>query len=217
MASLMVRWPAGQSKTGSRSPVPAKSNAPYNVSMRFAPWLELMVCWFAWIYPFLFRAPHFQKRSSVTASRPSMLGILLEAMGIFIAFVFRLSPDAPLDPVRFAASAVFAVLAAALSWTAVRHLGRQFRIRAGLYEDHQLIRTGPYAFVRHPIFASLLCALLCTLLLLTPWQWCVVSLALFLAGTEIRIRTEERLLASRFPDEFIEYRRTVSAYLPFLR
>jgi protein-S-isoprenylcysteine O-methyltransferase Ste14 len=104
-----------------------------------------------------------------------------------------------------------------LSWSSVRHLGRQFRIQAGLYEDHRLIRTGPYRLVRHPIFASLLSALLCTLLLLTPWQWCIVSLALFLLGTEIRIRTEERLLASRFPEEFLEYRRHVPAYLPFLR
>jgi len=71
--------------------------------------------------------------------------------------------------------------------------------------------------VRHPIYASLLAALLCTLLLLTPWQWCLVSLALFVAGTEIRVRTEDRLLASRFPEAFREYRRKVPAYLPFLR
>jgi len=109
------------------------------------------------------------------------------------------------------------VLAAVLSWTSVRHLGQQFRIQAGLYEDHKLIRTGPYGVVRHPIFASLLAALLCTLLVLTPWQWCVVSLALFLAGTEIRIRTEEHLLASRFPDDFRDYRLKVYAYVPFVR
>jgi protein-S-isoprenylcysteine O-methyltransferase Ste14 len=185
--------------------------------MPLVPWVELMVCWFAWIYPFLFRAPHFQKRPSVTASRPSLAGLFLEGLGIFIAFVFRLPPDHPPGTPRVAASLIFAALAAVLSWSSVHHLGRQFRIQAGLYEDHQLVRSGPYAVVRHPIFVSLLAALLCTLLVLTPWQWCVVSLALFLAGTEIRIRTEERLLASRFPDEFPEYRRHVPAYLPFLR
>ena len=185
--------------------------------MQFVPWVELMVCWFAWIYPFLFRAPHFQKRPSVTASKPTLAGLSLEALGIFIAFVFRMPPDVHPGAARIAASAIFAVLASLLSWSSIQHLGRQFRIQAGLYEDHRLIRTGPYRWVRHPIFASLLSALLCTLLLLTPWQWCVVSLALFLLGTEIRIRTEERLLASRFPEEFPEYRRHVPAYLPFLR
>jgi protein-S-isoprenylcysteine O-methyltransferase Ste14 len=179
--------------------------------------MELMVCRFAWIYPFLFRAPHFQKRPSVTASRPSIVGLLLEALAIFIAFIFRLPPDVHPGAPRVAASAMFAILAAVLSWTSVDHLGCQFRIQAGLYEDHRLIRTGPYGVVRHPIFASLLSALLCTLLLLTPWQWWVVSLALFLFGTEIRVSAEERLLASRFPQEFPEYRRHVPAYLPFLR
>lgn len=176
-----------------------------------------MVCWFAWIYPFVFRAPHFQKRPSITSSKPSLAGMALEGLGILTALVFRLPPGSPPGAWRVAAAAIFAALAAVLSWTAVGHLGRQFRIRAGLYEDHKLIRSGPYAVVRHPIFASLLSALLCTLMLLTPWQWCVVSLALFLLGTEIRIRTEEHLLASRFPDEFRHYRHNVPAYLPFLR
>jgi protein-S-isoprenylcysteine O-methyltransferase Ste14 len=185
--------------------------------MQLVLWIELMLCWFAWIYPFLFRAPHFQKRPSITKSKPSLIGLSLEALGIFTAFVFRLPPSAPPSAIRMALSLIFAVLAAVLSWSSVRHLGRQFRIQAGLYEDHKLIRTGPYGVVRHPIFASLLSALVCTLLLLTPWQWCIVSLSLFLLGTEIRIHTEERLLASRFPNEFQEYRRHVPAYLPFLR
>ena len=185
--------------------------------MPLVPWVELMVCWFAWVYPFIFRAPHFQKRAAVTAAKPTLAGLLLEGLGIFAAFVFRLPPQDPPGTARVAASAIFAVLAAVLSWTAVRHLGRQFRIQAGLYEDHKLIRTGPYAVVRHPVYASLLSALLCTLLLLTPWQWCLLSLALFVAGTEIRIHAEERLLAARFPEDFHAYRQNVSAYLPFLR
>jgi protein-S-isoprenylcysteine O-methyltransferase Ste14 len=185
--------------------------------MGLALWVELMVCWFAWLYPLLFRAPHFQNRPSITVSRPSVTGLALECMAIFIAFVFRVPAEDPPGMPRIAASVLFAVLAAILSWTSVRHLGRQFRVQAGLYEDHKLVRTGPYAVVRHPIYASLLCVLLCTLLLLTPWEWCVASLALFVVGTEIRVHAEERLLASRFPEEFPQYRQRVPAYLPFVR
>lgn len=183
--------------------------------MPVVAWVVLMVCWFAWLYPFVFRAPHFQKRPSITVSQPSYIGIFLEAAAIFTAFVVRL--PAPPTATRIAAAVMFALCAAILSWTSVRHLGRQFRIQAGLYDDHQLVRTGPYSVVRHPIYASLLCALLCTLLLLAPWQWCVVSIGLFVVGTEIRVRTEERLLASRFPDEFPDYRQRVPAYVPFIR
>ena len=104
-----------------------------------------------------------------------------------------------------------------ISWHAVRRLGRQFRVQAGLYADHELVNTGPYALVRHPIFASLLAILLSTLLLLTPWEWMAVSLALFLVGTELRIHTEDSLLAARFGEAFEEYRKNVKAYIPFVR
>jgi protein-S-isoprenylcysteine O-methyltransferase Ste14 len=44
-----------------------------------------------------------------------------------------------------------------------------------------------------------------------------LALALFLAGTEIRVRVEDRLLASRFGEEFAEYRKTTRAYVPGVR
>jgi protein-S-isoprenylcysteine O-methyltransferase Ste14 len=185
--------------------------------MPLVPWMVLMVCWFAWAYPFIFLAPHRQKRPSVTASAPSLAGLFLQGLSIFIAFVARLPRNPPPGAARVGASAVFGGLAAVLSWTAVRHLGRQFRVQAGLYEDHVLVRSGPYALVRHPIYASLLAQLLCTLMLLTPWQWGLAALGLFLAGTEIRVRSEDRLLESRFHATFRRYRDQVPAYLPFVR
>jgi protein-S-isoprenylcysteine O-methyltransferase Ste14 len=40
---------------------------------------------------------------------------------------------------------------------------------------------------------------------------------LFIAGTEIRVRTEDRLLESRFGERFLQYRKRVWAYVPFVR
>ena len=102
-------------------------------------------------------------------------------------------------------------------WLSVRHLGKQLRILAGLYADHELIRTGPYAIVRHPVYASLFLMTLATGLLFARWPLLLLSIALYIAGTEIRIRAEEGLLRARFGEEFEEYRRQVPAYLPFLR
>jgi protein-S-isoprenylcysteine O-methyltransferase Ste14 len=45
----------------------------------------------------------------------------------------------------------------------------------------------------------------------------VPALALYIAGTEIRVYTEDGLLASRFGERFLEYKRRVPAYLPFVR
>ena len=103
------------------------------------------------------------------------------------------------------------------AWTSVAHLGRQFRVYAGLYHDHALVKTGPYAIVRHPIYASLFAMLLATLLFLAPWQWMIVPIAVYILGTEIRVRCEDGLLRSRFGEEFERYRKAVPAYIPFVR
>jgi protein-S-isoprenylcysteine O-methyltransferase Ste14 len=180
-------------------------------------WVVLVVCWFVWWYPFIFRAPHNQQRPSITAIGPTRAGLLLESLAIFMAFAFRRPPDSPPEWWLVASAAVCGAFACILSWTAVRHLGRQFRVHAGLYEDHELVTSGPYALVRHPIYTSLLGMLVCSLLILTPWQWAVAAIALFIVGTEIRVHTEDGLLASRFGERFFEYRKRVRAYLPFVR
>jgi len=184
--------------------------------MLWIGWIVLLVSWIAWGYPFIFRAPHNQKRPSITAIGPTRVGLLLECLGIFIAFASSLRNDVPADW-RILASMLCGPVAGLLSWGAVRHLGRQFRVHAGLYEDHELVTTGPYAIVRHPIYSSLLAILVSTLLLTTPWQWAIISLVLFIAGTEIRVYTEDRLLASRFGERFFDYRKRVWAYVPYLR
>jgi protein-S-isoprenylcysteine O-methyltransferase Ste14 len=177
----------------------------------------LVVSWFAWAYPFIFRAPHNQKRQSITVIGPTRVGLLLESTAIFMAFALRLPRESPPGIGRVLPAMILGPIAAALSWSAVAHLGKQFRVAAGLYEDHELVRSGPYAIVRHPIYTSLLAMLLCSILVLTPWPWALLDLALFVLGTEIRVHTEDRLLESRFGDEFRKYRSSVWAYLPFVR
>ena len=179
--------------------------------------IALVLAWIVWFYPFIFRAPHFQKRSSVTAKGRTALGITLEAAGIFAAYLLHFPYDVPRNTLRVALFAIFAVASCALSWTSVTHLGRQFRVNAGLYEDHQLVKTGPYALVRHPIYASLMGMMLCVMTLMTPIKWAAIPLVLYICGTEIRVRTEDGLLRSRFGEDFEKYRKSVSAYIPFVR
>ncbi|MBZ5618182.1 MAG: isoprenylcysteine carboxylmethyltransferase family protein [Acidobacteriia bacterium] len=179
--------------------------------------IGLAICWLAWWYPFLFRAPHVQKRASITVIGPTRVGLLLESSAICMAFVFRLPPESPPGVARVLPSLILGPAAVVMAWTAVAHLGRQFRIHAGLYLDHELVRTGPYAIVRHPIYASLLAMLVCSLLVMTPWPWAAAALALFVLGTEIRVRTEDKLLESRFGEGARQYQKAVRAYVPFVR
>jgi protein-S-isoprenylcysteine O-methyltransferase Ste14 len=121
------------------------------------------------------------------------------------------------DAWRLGLGAAALALGALLTWTSAMALGRQWRFDAGLNADHHLIQSGAYRVVRHPIYTSMLCMLIGSGLVLTRLRFLAAALVPFLAGTEIRIRTEDRLLASRFGGEFEAYRRRVHAYLPFVR
>jgi protein-S-isoprenylcysteine O-methyltransferase Ste14 len=104
-----------------------------------------------------------------------------------------------------------------LIWTAIPALGKQWRLEAGVNVDHQLIQTGPYRYLRHPIYASMLALLLATSALIARPRPFLLAIVLFVAGTEIRVRAEDRLLAARFGDRFTQYRCRVRAYVPWLR
>jgi protein-S-isoprenylcysteine O-methyltransferase Ste14 len=185
--------------------------------MRFVASLEILICWIVWWYPFLFRAPHVQKRPSITVAGASRLGVLVQTIAIVLAAVFHVPYDAPIGTAKAIAAMIPGPVAVWMGWTAVTHLGRQFRIQAGLYEDHELVCTGPYAVVRHPIYSSMLALLLAMVAAMTRPLWIAITLALYIIGTEIRVHTEDGLLASRFPQEFEAYRAKVPAYIPFVR
>src|SRR3954467_7944583 len=149
----------------------------------------LFLAWLAWFSAFLFR-----KRASGARQikKQARWGILLEGVGFALVWQGRFWGHEP--GWKLVPALVFLIGAPILSWTGVAALGRQWRIDAGLNPDHQLVRSGPYSIVRHPIYASMLCMLLGTGLILTPWPLLVAAILIFLAGTEIRVRIEDGLL-----------------------
>ena len=117
---------------------------------------------------------------------------------------------------RVATSVLFLGLANLLSWSGAKALGRELRLDAAVGEDHELIRSGPYRLVRHPIYTSMLCVILGTGILTVSLPMLLISIFVFVIGTEIRVRVEDGLLESRFGGEFKDYQRTTSRYIPFL-
>jgi len=174
----------------------------------------LTAAWVAWTAPFF-----LIKRKGgppQTLDRRARWGIFLQAIAYFLVWQPTLW-TASRASWRIPAGIAFLTLGPVLSWTSARTLGRQWRFDAGLNADHQLIRSGAYRFIRHPIYASMMCMLIGTGTLLTRLWILLAAVVLFVVGVEIRVRVEDALLASRFGDEFSEYQRKVPAYLPLIR
>ncbi|MBV8808018.1 MAG: isoprenylcysteine carboxylmethyltransferase family protein [Acidobacteriaceae bacterium] len=170
--------------------------------------------WLFWLAPFVLNRWNF--KTPAKKDRRGRWGILLEAVAYSLLWQGRFWTRVP-GPWRTALCILLLALAALLSWSATRALGRHLRFDAALSADHQLVRSGPYRLMRHPIYSSMLCVLLGTGLMITPLWLLLLAVPLFVAGTEIRVRVEDNLLASHFGDQFQDYKRNVSAYIPLVR
>jgi protein-S-isoprenylcysteine O-methyltransferase Ste14 len=170
--------------------------------------------WVVWVLPFFLvrKKPQTPQKTNPRAR----WGILL--VGVSYAMLWQNSFwIRPLRLWQIAVEAFFLALASLFSWTGALALGRNWSIDASLNADHKLVRSGPYRVVRHPIYTSMLCLLLGTGFLVTPLWLLPFAAALFMIGTEIRVRTEEALLGAHFGEEFQDYRRSAPAYVPFLK
>src|SRR5205085_9779155 len=114
----------------------------------------------------------------------------------------------------FAFSLALAGLAIAI-WARV-HLGQYWSDKIVLKVDHQLIRSGPYARMRHPIYSGVLLGVLGTALLLGEIRG-VLAFALLFTNYAIKAKKEERMLSARFSDQFQEHSQRAGFLLPRFR
>ena len=105
-----------------------------------------------------------------------------------------------------AAGLMFAV------WARV-HLGRNWSGTITIKQDHDLIDSGPYAIVRHPIYTGLLTALTGTALARGEWRGLLAVLIAWIALRR-KLQVEERWMAERFGAQYEAYSRRVPALVP---
>ncbi len=107
------------------------------------------------------------------------------------------------------------ILGVAIAIWARYCLGRFWSARVTLKEGHELIRSGPYRFVRHPIYTGMLLATTGTALVVGEWRG-VVAVALVLTAHSRKALREERLLATEFGPDYDSYRRNTGFLFPRL-
>lgn len=94
-------------------------------------------------------------------------------------------------------------------------LGTNWSASPAVKQGHHLIRSGPYALVRHPIYSGLLLAMFGTTLTIGRWRG-LVGLAIVGVAWHIKSRTEERYMQEEFGEEYLRYRREVKGLIPFV-
>ncbi|HMD31591.1 MAG TPA: isoprenylcysteine carboxylmethyltransferase family protein [Candidatus Acidoferrales bacterium] len=179
------------------------------------------LCWAGFVLPFWWSRKR-TKEATERRAPASYMGIAIQGIAFAIIWffqtdIFRGSALALPQAVAWGLCGVAVALATASFWIAVdaiRVLGKQWSVQARLIEGHRLVVEGPYSHVRHPIYTGMLGMLVATGISFSVWWALPAGVAVYAAGTAIRVRAEERLLREAFGEDFEAYREYVPAVIP---
>jgi protein-S-isoprenylcysteine O-methyltransferase Ste14 len=116
-----------------------------------------------------------------------------------------------------------AILGVVLTWSGIGlavwaryHLAEYWSARVTIKEDHQLIRTGPYSHLRHPIYSGLILATIGSALVIDEWR-CALGVCLVLTAYCFKATKEEAMLTRQFGEAFRERQKHTGFLIPRLR
>jgi len=95
------------------------------------------------------------------------------------------------------------------------YIGRNWSATVTVKEGHELIRSGPYSVVRHPIYSGFLLALLGTAIYMGQVRG-LVAVGLAMIVWKIKSLREESFMQSEFGEQYVQYRRHVKGLVPFI-
>jgi protein-S-isoprenylcysteine O-methyltransferase Ste14 len=185
-----------------------------------ALWHATLWAWGLWLCYWLVAALG-AKKTVRTESLGSMVGqrlFLLPGYALLFGGLFQAELSArwaPDDAWTRAAGFLLCLLGLAYSVWARRVLGRNWSGLVTLKEDHQLVRTGPYAFSRHPIYTGLLCATFGVALEDGELR-SLLGLAFVAVAFHMKMRVEERFMREQFGAEYGAYAAEVKKLIPFV-
>ncbi len=135
--------------------------------------------------------------------------------GFFLRVAF---PQAALPSPRAFYLAGFFLFVAGLivRWSAILHLGRFFTVNVAIADDHQLITTGPYRYVRHPSYTGTLLIFLGFGLCLLNFLSLLVLVVPITAAFLWRIHVEEAALRDAFGEGYRDYAARTRRIIPLL-
>lgn len=120
----------------------------------------------------------------------------------------------PENPILAAAGVALCVLGIALAIWARTYLGHNWGMPMTVKENPELVTTGPYAYVRHPIYTGLLLAMFGSVLA-TSLLWLVVIAVLGAYFIHSAVQ-EQKLMLMEFPDSYPAYMKRTKMLIPFV-
>jgi protein-S-isoprenylcysteine O-methyltransferase Ste14 len=176
--------------------------------------LVFAIGWAAfWIYWLV--AARSTKRGRILWSRQLRIRALLLVGAVLLVRVgaFR-DGDLNTDPWRAGLGLLLFALGLGFAIWARRVLGRNWGTPMSRKDEPELVTSGPYHLVRHPIYSGILVAGVGTAVALS-WVWMI---AVALAGVYFAYSAavEERYLTEQFPDTYPQYRRSTKMLVPFI-
>jgi len=94
-------------------------------------------------------------------------------------------------------------------------LGGNWSASVTLKDGHEIVRSGPYRWVRHPIYTGLIVAIAGSALARGEWRG-IVAIAIATAALWRKLRMEERWLTEEFGQRYADYRKQTRALIPFI-
>jgi protein-S-isoprenylcysteine O-methyltransferase len=108
------------------------------------------------------------------------------------------------------------VMGIAFRFYAVGYLGRYFTVRVAIQQDHRLIDTGPYRWLRHPSYTGAWLAFIGVGLVSGTWPSLAIWALLPLTSVMRRIRVEEATLVAYFGDRYVRYQHRTWCLIPWM-
>ena len=179
--------------------------------------------WGAWALYWLISAFGTKRTARREPFGPRLIYILIGVVGAVLIASDRLPWSPPMNlrlwpraaPGYWIGLAVLLAGVAFAVWARV-HLGRNWSGTVTVKEDHELIRSGPYGYVRHPIYTGLITGLIGTAICSGTLR-AAIGVAIISAALYVKSRTEERFMRETFPGQYERYRAEVPALVPFSR
>lgn len=169
-------------------------------------------------YAFWLRSRSRRERGATIRERGGLAKYLpLFVVVPYAVVILRPGPEFPVAPELVLIGLAISIGGIAFAIWSARTLGRHFDVEVQVHGGHEVVRSGPYAIVRHPIYTGLTVHFLGACLATGNWLLIAGTLFVSIPAFYLRASAEEELLRSELGEAYSRYASEVPMLVPFVR